>query len=141
MAKETDAPEPVMIPADQVQAMMRVLIEESRKPVRDPIKENQIKRMKEHNRQGLDDARNLKLAKFNNCSHMQRPGSILTGCSAVAWATQSDGIVRGPCQHCGTLFSPIKAECLSEEVWAAYKYLIRIPTHPAGDLSYTFQHA
>lgn len=130
-----------MIPAEQVMAMMKVLMEEARKPVRDPIKENQAKRMKEHNKQGLEDQRKLKIAKFQNCSHMQRPGSILTGCSAIAWATQSDGKIRGHCQHCGTIFSPVKNECISEEIWEAYKYMIRIPTHPAGDLAYTSQHA
>jgi hypothetical protein len=133
--------EPVTIPIEQVQAMMQMLIAESRKPVRDPIKEQQTARMKEHNRQGLKDQRDMKIAKFQNCNHMQRPGSILTGCSAIAWATQSDGITRGFCQHCGTGFSPRKEECISQEIWEAYKHLIRIPTHPAGNVSYTFQNA
>lgn len=134
-------PSGTMVPIEQVSAMMQMLIAESRKPVIDPIKENQKARMKEHNKRGLDDARQVKINKFNNCSHMQRPGSILTGCSAVAWATQSDGITRGHCQHCGTFFSPKKDECLSEEIWAAYKHMIRIPTHPAGNINYTFQNA
>ena len=131
----------VNMTTEQFQNLMEAMITASRKPLHDPIKEKQVKRMKEHNAQGIADQRQMKIAKFQNCSHMQRPGSILTGCSAVAWATQSDGKVRGFCQHCGTMFSPVKEECLSPEIHEAYRLLLRIPTHPAGDLNYTFQHA
>lgn len=127
--------EGVAIPASQVAEMMRVLLQEARKPVIDPIKEKQKQRMREHNKELQKDALQVKLNKFHNCNHMQRPGSAYNGCSAIAWATQSDGITRGPCQHCGTFFSPKKEECISEEVWEAYKHFIRIPTHPAGHIS------
>lgn len=126
---------------DQLQTLISTLINEARKPIVDPMKEQQKLRMKEHNKRGIEDNRKVRLNRFRSCSHMQRPGSILTGCSAVAWATQSDGVVRGVCQHCNTLFSPRQNECLDEEVWKQYEHLKRIPTHPAGNVSYTFQNA
>lgn len=131
----------VSMSPEQLQTLISTLVAEARKPLIDPIKEQQKARMKEHNRKGIEDNKNVRLNRFRNCSHMQRPGSILTGCSAVAWATQSDGIVRGVCQHCNTLFSPREDECLDKEIHAAYKHLLRIPTHPAGNVSYTFQNA
>jgi hypothetical protein len=140
---EPEAPpsQTVSIPFEQFQVFMQALLAESRKPHVDPMKENQKKRMQAQNRSAIKDKNDFLLAKFRNCSHMQRPGSILTGCSAVAWATQSDGRVRGTCQHCGTLFSPIKEECLHPEMHEAYKQLIRIPTHPAGNVNFDWQHA
>ncbi len=131
----------VNITLDQFQMMMQMIVAESRKPVRDEMKESQKKRMQDSNRNSIRDKNAFLLDKFRSCSHMQRPGSILTGCSAVAWATQSDAKVRGTCQHCGTLFSPVREECLHQEIWEAYKHLIRIPTHPAGNVNYDFQHA
>src|SRR5260221_819899 len=131
----------VNITLDQFQMMMQMIVAESRKPVRDEMKESQKKRMQDSNRNSIRDKNAFLLDKFLSCSHMQRPGSILTDCSAVAWATQSDAKDRGTCQHCGTLFSPVREECLHQEIWEAYKHLIRIPTHPAGNVNYDFQHA
>jgi hypothetical protein len=142
-AQPEPAPPPgnVTMTVEQFQMLMMTMATELRKPVRDEMKENQKKRMQAQNRSAIKDKNEFLLAKFRNCSHMQRPGSILTGCSAVAWATQSDGRVRGTCQHCGTLFSPIKEECLHPEMHEAYKQLIRIPTHPAGNVNFDWQHA
>ena len=129
--------EQVMVPIENVQAMLQALLAESRKPVIDPIKEQQKARMKEHNRALQKDAHQIKINRFQNCTHMQRPGSILTGCSAIAWATQSDGVVRGFCQHCQTLFSPVAGECASKEIHESYNSWRRVPTHPSGNVVYT----
>jgi hypothetical protein len=133
----------VSIPFEQFQVFMQTLLTESRKPPIDEMKERQKARMKAQNRSSIKDKEKFLLQKFYNCSHMQRPGSILTGCSAVAWATQSDALVRGSCQHCGSLFSPRLEECIPchPDVHAAYKELIRIPTHPAGNVRFDWQHA
>lgn len=144
LTSETPTQKPegtVNISLEQFQLLMQTLISESRKPVHDEMKESQKKRMQTQNRSAIKDKNAFLLSKFRACSHMQRPGSILTGCSAVAWATQSDGRVRGTCQHCGTLFSPVKDECLHTEIAEAYKHLIRIPTHPAGNVNFDWQHA
>lgn len=135
------APGNVNLSLEQFQMLMSTIAAEFRKPVVDEMKAKQQKRMKDQNRSAIKDKNEFLMAKFRNCSHMQRPGSILTGCSAVAWATQSDGRVRGTCQHCGTLFSPVKDECLHAEIAEAYKQLIRIPTHPAGNVNFDWQHA
>lgn len=120
----------VNLTLDQFQTLMQTLIAESRKPVIDPLQVSQKQRMKESNRIGIENKRKHQLAKFRMCNHMQR--GPYAGCCAVAWAMQSDGIVRGPCQNCGTFFSPKLEECIDPEVHEMYKHLIRIQTHPAG---------
>lgn len=135
------ADEQVVMSKNQFETFIKTMATELRKPPHDEIKAQQQKRMKEHNRAMQKDNREMLLNRFRSCNHMQLPGSIMTGCAAIAWATQSDGKVRGTCQHCGTFFSPVKEECLHEEIWEAYKFLIRIPTHPAGNVNMTFQHA
>lgn len=134
-------PEQISMSHEQYQTLISTLIAEARKPVIDPIKEKQALRMKEHNKALAKDNYNVLINRFRGCNHMQSPGSILTGCCCVAWATQSDGHVRGVCQHCNTLFSPLRDECLSEEIHQMYNVLRRLPTHPGGQVSYTFQQA
>jgi hypothetical protein len=107
---------------------------EARKPVKDEKLEARAKRWREHNRQMHQDKIKLAIARFHSCNHLQLPGSVLSGCSVIAWASQSDGNRRGHCPHCGTDFSPIRKECLSDEIWQAYSMLVRIPTHPAGNI-------
>lgn len=120
---------------------MATAIREARKPIRDERAIARMQRMKEHNHQMQKDAREMLIARFRNCNHMQLPGSVMTGCSCIAWATQSDGIKRGTCQHCGTIFSSKREECLNQEVWESYKMLVRMPTHPAGNFNTIFQSA
>jgi hypothetical protein len=112
-------------------------VQEMRKPVRDERAIARQQRTREHNRQlALDNIR-VRIDRFHSCNHMQSPGSVMTGCSCIAWATQSDGKKRGTCQHCGTVFSAERSECLSKEIWEAYKMLVRLPTHPAGNINLT----
>lgn len=131
----------VNVSLEQFQMMMTFIAQELRKPVVDPIKEQQRQRMKEHNKVMRKDALEVLLNRFRGCNHMQLPGGAYTGCCCVAWGTQSDGKVRGVCQHCNTLFSPVREECLHQEIWEMYQHLRRLPTHPSGNVSYTFQQA
>jgi hypothetical protein len=89
----------------------------------------------------MRDQQKMLAARFESCNHMQLPGSVMTGCSCIAWATQSDGKKRGTCQHCGTVFSSVREECASQEIWEAYKMLVRLPTHPTGNINTVFQSA
>lgn len=138
---EKTAPPQVAFTADQFQSIISTVIQEARKPVRDERTVARLKRMKEHNRAMQKDSRQMLIARFHNCNHMQMPGSVMTGCACIAWATQSDGIKRGTCQHCGTIFSSKREECLSDEIHEAYKMLVRLPTHPAGNINSIFQSA
>lgn len=134
-------PERVSMTAVQFQQIMQAVVAEARKPVVDEITLARRKRTREHNQLlALDQRENL-INRFRNCNHMQMPGSVMTGCSCIAWATQSDGRKRGTCQHCGTIFSPLREECLADEIWQAYSMLVRLPTHPAGNINSIFQSA
>lgn len=112
-----------------------------RSPVIDPRVEARKKHMKEHNQRMQADDREMKRRLAKGCNHMQAPGSVLTGCSLVAWGNQSDGKRRGCCQRCGTIFSPVRSECLSQEIWQAYTQMVQTPTHPAGNMNTIFQSA
>lgn len=131
----------VSMSAKQFQDVIAAVIYESRKPVRDERLVEQQARMREHNRMLAKDTRDMAIARFHSCNHMQLPGTAVSGCSCIAWATQDDKVRRGTCQHCGTCFSPIREECISDEIWRAYPLLIRIPTHPAGNINTVFQSA
>lgn len=122
-------------------AQFQFLCDMLRRPMVDPKKEAQIKRMREHNRRLRQDTLAMIIARFHSCNHMQMPGSVLSGCAVIAWATQTDGIKRGTCQHCGTIFSPKRSECASKEIWEAYPMLVRIPTHPGGNINNIFMGA
>jgi hypothetical protein len=137
-------PEPgdsMKLNANDFKELISTVIAEARKPVKDERLMARIKRMREHNRAMQGDQREMLYSRFKNCNHMQLPGSVMTGCSCIAWATQSDGKRRGTCQHCGTIFSSERAECLNDEIWEAYKTLVRLPTHPAGNFNHVFQSA
>jgi len=140
--------EPEETPADRIsmtsrelQQFMQLVIKEARRPVIDEKVVARQKHTREHNQMLRRDQRNMLIQRFRNCNHMQNPGSVMSGCAAIAWATQSDGKKRGTCQHCGTVFSPIKEECLADEIWKAYPMLVRLPTHPAGNVNTIFQSA
>lgn len=125
----------------EFQELIATAIAEGRKPVRDERAEERQKRWREHNRMMRKDRLQVAVAHFNSCNHMHLPGSVLSGCSVIAWATQSDGVKRGHCPHCGTDFSPIRKECISDEIWKAYANLVRIPTHPGGHINSIFMSA
>jgi hypothetical protein len=138
------APEPpaeagLMFSAADFKELISTVIAEARKPVRDERALARLKRMRDHNRSMQKDNRAMLFARFQNCNHMQLPGSVMTGCSCIAWATQSDQKKRGVCQHCGTIFSSERKECLNDEIYDSYKMLVRLPTHPAGNFNVIFQ--
>lgn len=140
--KEPDKEEARMsMTAAEFQQVIQAVIKEARKPVVDERTVARQKRTREHNQMLQRDQREMLINRFRNCNHMQLPGSVLSGCAAIAWATQSDGRKRGTCQHCGTIFSPLKEECLADEIWQAYPMLVRLPTHPAGNINNIFQSA
>lgn len=118
-----------------------MLVTELRKPQINPQLELRKKRTQEHNRALMRDQHKLMNARFLGCNHMQHPGSVLTGCSVIAWATQSDGRKRGICMHCSTIFSSVRSECASQEIFEAYPMLVRMPTHPGGNINTVFQTA
>jgi hypothetical protein len=146
--EEPKEPEPepqpsarVAFTAGEFQQVIQAVIKEARKPVVDERTLARQKRTREHNQMLARDQREMLINRFRSCNHMQMPGSVMTGCASIAWATQSDGKRRGTCQHCGTVFSPVREECLSEEIWKAYSMLVRLPTHPAGNINNIFQSA
>lgn len=131
----------VSMTSAQFEDLMRAVIGEARKPVTNEQVEARKRKWRERNIRLLKGQRQLLLSRFRGCNHMQFPGSVMTGCSAIAWATQSDGHKRGICMHCGTVFSSERTECVSEEVWQAYPNLVRTPTHPGGNINTVFQSA
>ena len=136
-----NAAKTVSLTAKELEEALARIVTEARKPVLDERKLRQQIRMREHNRLMMADNLKMQQQKFFACNHMQLPGSVMTGCAVIAWATQSDNVRRGTCQHCGTVFSPIRAECASEEIWRAYNMLVRLPTHPSGNINNVFQSA
>jgi hypothetical protein len=103
--------------------MLKTVVEEIRRGPIDPIKEKQKERAHaEKNRAETAFWEQVKNREAN-CSHARED---LTSC--IAWMPNSDGHIRGTCQHCFTVFSPIREECISEEVWKKYKDLRKIPT-------------
>ena len=133
---------------NQTKALARV-IEEIRKPVHDEIKEKQAERAKATQQASQKAFWATLEHRALNCSHLRENGS-----SCIAWAEQSDTygdypdlceknqlfprgitgaslqahIKRGACQHCQTLFSPRREECVCEEIWLKYHDLLRIPS-------------
>jgi hypothetical protein len=139
--EETPASKIVQMTAGEFQQVIQAVIKEARRPVIDERTISRQKRTREHNQMLREDQRNMLIQRFRSCNHMQMPGSVMSGCAAIAWATQSDGRKRGTCQHCGTIFSPLQEECLTDEIWQAYAMLVRLPTHPAGNINHVFQAA
>jgi hypothetical protein len=125
------------ITEEQLERLLRA----ARGPVIDERKERRMRMWKEHNQQLQKDDLKVKVGRFRSCNHMQLPGSVVSGCSLIAWATQTDQKRRGVCQRCHTVFSPVREECISDEVWESYRRLIAIPTHPAGNQNYIYQSA
>lgn len=132
-----------------LQQGFKQIAEDIRKPPIDPVKEAQAKRAKETKEFSEKQTWELLRSRALTCNHVR---SDMT--SAVAWAEQSDTygnypdlceqlgitnspammnhIVRGACQHCQTLFSPRREECVSEEVFKMYREMRRIPVDKAA---------
>ena len=114
------------------EGLSKVLIAARTAPV-DPIKEKQRERAEKTKTE-------TEAAYWANLRHraLSCPGnhrrSNMT--SAVAWATQSDQVTRGICQHCFTVFSPRLQECCCPEVHEQYKELIRVPTNTTDSVNY-----
>ncbi len=87
--------------AKQNQEMMRAIVSEIRKPPLDPIKEIQKAREKETKEKSLADYWERKANKKRNCAHSRQDGTCV-----VAWAVQSDGILRGYCPNCDSTITP-----------------------------------
>jgi hypothetical protein len=113
------------------QASMKGIIEEIRKPPHDPIKEAQMKRAKDTKEQAEKFFWESLSNRAKNCTHGREDMT-----SAIAWAQQSDGKIRGACQHCQTLFSPVREECVSQEVFDRYAQVRRIPTQRGSGVLY-----
>lgn len=79
----------------------------------------------------LNEDRASNMKKWENCSHMR--SHPYSGTSRIAWATQSDGITRGTCMHCGCPFSPVASELpdfdgkTSPRMLDWYKRMIGVP--------------
>lgn len=76
-------------------------------------------------RKQLADDRLNAMKRWENCSHMR--SHPYSGTSRIAWATQSDGITRGTCMHCGCPFSPIASELPDPRMVEWYKRMIAVP--------------
>jgi hypothetical protein len=140
--KEEEEPQPQAAKnVSMTEAQFLMLVQELRKPTVNPQLEARRKRTREHNRALMKDSSKMLQSRFLGCNHMQFPGSVMTGCSVIAWGTQSDHKMRGICQHCGTIFSPVRSECASQEIFEAYPMLVRMPTHPGGNINTVFQSA
>jgi hypothetical protein len=110
---------------------MKQLVEEIRKPPHDPIKEAQMERARKTKEQAEKFYWEALSERAMNCTHGREDMT-----SAIAWAQQSDGKIRGTCQHCQTVFSPVREECCSQEVFDRYKELRRIPTQRGSGVLY-----
>jgi hypothetical protein len=97
----------------------------------DPIKKKQAERAAEAKRQAEEAYWKQLQDRFMQCSHLRED---MTSC--IAWATQSDNKYRGYCCHCGCVFSPIRTECASQEIFEKYKEVVRIPTSRGNAVHY-----
>lgn len=87
------------------QEMMQTLVSEIRKPPYDPIKEAQKKREHATKVKALEEFWAKKAAKKRNCAHSRQDGTCV-----IAWATQSDNVMRGYCPNCDSTFAPEDGE-------------------------------
>ena len=140
MAIETQAPQsgnitvPMEFFSQLIQTLstsMKQIVEEIRKPPHDPIREAQMERARKTKEQAEKFYWEAMCSRAENCTHQREDMT-----SAVAWAQQSDGKIRGTCQHCQTLFSPVREECVSQKVFEMYPDLRRIPTQRGSGVLY-----
>lgn len=76
-------------------------------------------------RKQLQEDRANAMLRWERCSHMR--SHPYSGTSRIAWATQSDGVTRGTCMHCGCPFSPIESELPDPKMVEWYKRMIAVP--------------
>lgn len=110
----------VVLTRDALADLLRQVLEEAKKPYIDPDVESRKARDRERLRCEREIAEKARRDYQARCTHLREDGS-----SAVAWATQSDGITRGVCQHCNRLFVPEDPD---------YAQVIRIPVRSAHPL-------
>ncbi len=90
---------------EQFLKALATVVTEIRKPPIDPVMEIRKAREKATKETGEKDMwAKQRLAK-TNCSHLRQNGT-----SNIAWATQSDGIERGVCPYCKSVFTPDDGE-------------------------------
>jgi hypothetical protein len=93
----------------QLEQILRTLVAEIRKPPVDPVKEAQKAREQKTKIEALASYWATKFRKRDSCKHEREDGSCL-----IAWATQSDGVERGPCPICGWTFAPEDGDLYNE---------------------------
>ncbi len=109
----------VQITQSALADLLKTAIEEAKKPFNDP----ELQRRKERDRARIRKERELAEANIkavqDACTHLRTDNT-----SCVAWMQNSDGIVRGVCQHCNKLFVP--------EMGDEYVRMRRVPTMSPG---------
>lgn len=118
-----DTPMPQLSMKDFMRFLL-VVVQEARKPVIDPMKERQKERARATLKQAQEDYWKQLKAKERSCSHLRSDGSC-----CIFWAEQSDGVVRGVCCHCDSVFAPGHER---------YSELRRMPTGPQNDVKYVY---
>jgi len=92
------------------QESIKTIVAEIRKPPYDPIKEAQKVREAETKVKALAEYWEKKANKKRNCAHSRQDGTCV-----IAWATQSDNVVRGYCPNCDSTFTPEDGEVYLEQ--------------------------
>jgi vacuolar-type H+-ATPase subunit H len=103
----------VALSEEGIANMIASAIEAARRPILDPQAEQAKRREKAQMRASIERMEQMKKARERACNHLREDGS-----AAIAWATQSDRVTRGVCQHCNRVITPQDAD---------YVQLLRIP--------------
>lgn len=117
--------------AEKMNEGIRESIKAAREVPVDPIKEAQKARAAKTKKEAEEAHWGQLQSRFLQCSHLRDDGS-----SCICWAIQSDNVQRGYCPHCYCVFSPIRGECSSQEVFEKYKDVIRLPTRTGNSVLY-----
>jgi hypothetical protein len=94
---------------EMMEAMLRTVVAEIRKPSVDPIKEIQKAREKKTKDEANASMWSSRLSKLLRCAHSRQDGTCIIG-----WAKQSDGIERGYCPNCDNLIGPELVQAFPE---------------------------
>jgi hypothetical protein len=117
--------------AEKMNEGIRESIKAAREVPIDPIKEAQKARAAKTKKDAEEAHWSQLQARFLQCSHLRDDGS-----SCICWAMQSDNVQRGYCPHCYCVFSPLRQECSSQEVFEKYKDVVRLPTRTGNSVLY-----
>ncbi len=98
--KETDRDDAPLTRGDLKELAAELVTEFKRDEVKERIAAQKA-RFREDQRARVAAANAAKEAAQQNCPHLRCDNT-----SCVAWMQNSDGVVRGVCQHCNKLFSP-----------------------------------